>query len=340
MIKPTPMGVIGTTCLGLILLLSGWLAQQSYDESNQPADMTIAVSAWPTSRLVHAAKYLDYFDRSDLNLKIVDYGQNYTQALTAIQSGQVNAGIFELNDALRLAAAGTPLKIIMATDFSKTGFSIVATAEVASLGDLKDKKIVISAGSAEATAVTAALRRANLNSTDVSLEIAEQTPALDRFLSGQAEAFVGQGPILFQAGQFQGSHIIYAEPDPFSLSATVLAVRTDYALQHSGEIANFVAGWFDMINDLASAERVRGEIISILAIKQGATSRETEKQLSQFKLLTLEENVAAYSADHNTLTLKDLANNHLNILSDQKFSDGLVNLDAILDKTFVVELGQ
>jgi NitT/TauT family transport system substrate-binding protein len=331
--RPTAIGLIGAAGLGVIGLVAVAVAVATWQENIRPATLRLAVSAWPTSRLIHSANYYHYFPRN-LNLEILDKGPYYTATEQALASGQADAAILELSDAGRLTSQGVPLKIVAVIDYTKTEFSMVARAGILDLKDLKGGRLVIEAGSASEIDLFTTLQAAGLKTEDINIQVLEETEALALFLAGEADAIVIAGPIVGEANSLQGSHVLDASEDPFNLSADVVVFRQDYLEAEPARATAFLAGWFKMIDDMNRNENQRRQILSILALKQGVTMREVVAQLADFKLFSLSENLGVFSSDVNVLSLRQLALNNASAAQNT----APFNLDDILDATYLNKL--
>jgi NitT/TauT family transport system substrate-binding protein len=161
----------------------------------------------------------------------------------AFSQGRIDAVGTTLFDALRLADEGTPLKIVMVTDYSNGADGIVARQGIASVAELKGKRVAVEIGAINHFVLLRALDRAGLQERDldvVNLSVEEGAKALTQ---GKVDAAALWEPFLSQQVSAGGAHTLFTSSEIPGEVIDVLVVRSDLAEQRPADVANLVGGW-------------------------------------------------------------------------------------------------
>ncbi|MEU1280052.1 aliphatic sulfonate ABC transporter substrate-binding protein [Streptomyces sp. NPDC005805] len=179
--------------------------------------------------------------------------------------------------ALLARANGTPLRTVYV--YSQPEWSsLVVTKDspIASVADLKGRRIAATKGTDPYFFLLQALRTAKLDARDVTvvnLQHAEGRTALER---GQVDAWAGLDPYLSQSQIDSGTRLVYRNPGFNSYG--VLNVREEFLKEHEG-LAQVVVDQYERARRwiLANEEEMR----AILSRTAGITPAVAERQLSE-----------------------------------------------------------
>jgi len=111
----------------------------------EPGTLKLGTQPWIGYGPFTLAKENGLFDREQLSVEISTFKED-KQINAALASGRldaVNAGTIQ---ALTFAAAGLPVKIVMLEDVSAEADAILAKSEIASIAELKGKRVAYEEG--------------------------------------------------------------------------------------------------------------------------------------------------------------------------------------------------
>jgi len=171
----------------------------------------LGISAFPGWFVYYIAKGEDYFKKNGVDVELIWFPV-YSDSLQAFNSGNLDMLCIALPDAPAPYLKGTKFKIVAINDFSNGADGIVARADrkIASLKDLKGKKVATEYGTIEHFFLLKALETVGLAEKDISLvniSIGDSAPAI---ISGAVDAAGLWEPALSIALADKGIKLLYA----------------------------------------------------------------------------------------------------------------------------------
>jgi NitT/TauT family transport system substrate-binding protein len=160
----------------VIALLLGACANSSGGGSTKNRKATISVAFGlplgnPSNPFAWIGRELGYFDQEGIDPNIISLGGDSARGDAMLTSGQLDVGIFGLEQVLRSAAAGRPIKahaVYNVQSRSQYEGVVLPDSGIAKLTDLKGKKIGIpQLGATLETYVNAVLADGGLSGADV-----------------------------------------------------------------------------------------------------------------------------------------------------------------------------
>jgi sulfonate transport system substrate-binding protein len=234
---------------------------------------------------------LDYAYYNPLSLVVRDQhllesqGYHVTWVLSAgsnkanegLRSQALDFGSTAGSAALVARANGTPIKIVDV--YSKpewTALVIPKNSTIASVADLKGKKIAVTKGTDPYFFLLQSLATAGLSPADVeiiNLQHADGKTALER---GDVDVWAGLDPFMAQTVQQQGSRLLYRNPDFNSYG--VLNVREDFSSAHPDAV-QAVVNSYEEARKWAKAHPV--ELAALLASQAKVTESVAQEELQR-----------------------------------------------------------
>lgn len=182
-----------------------------------------------TLKVIHGigAYFYEQFAPPGYTIQVVPF-ETPTDGKNAVVTGSVDFGIFGIAAATLGAAAGEPLVVVAAT--CNRGMAVVAGAQspIASIKDLRGKKVAILPGSTQEVVILERLRMEGMSIKDIQpirLTFSDMAPALAR---GDIDAYVGAEPgpgISLATGA--GKIVEYPYSTPIGSLNMVLATRQE-----------------------------------------------------------------------------------------------------------------
>ncbi len=228
-----------------VLALLSLVAARSFEDRREEttASLSIGTNVWPGYEPLYLARSLGAFRESPIHF--VEY-TSATQALRAFGNGTVQAAALTLDEVLSLRQHGIPARVILVFDVSHGGDAILAKPDIASLAQLRGRRVGVESSALGAYVLTRALEQAGLAPSDVvvtPLEVREHENAYRR---GEIDAVVTFEPVrsrLLDAGAvplFDSSQI----PDEI---VDVLVVHAGALKDHPEAIETLLRGWFQAL---------------------------------------------------------------------------------------------
>ncbi len=184
----------------------------------------------PLSLVLKEKSFLQDAVGPDVTLNWV-LSQGSNKALEFLRSNSIQFGQTAGSAALLGRTNGTPVQVIATTATSEwTALVVPATSKIATLADLRGKRIAVTPGTDPNIFLLRALATAGLGAGDITL-VPLQHPlgrqALDR---GQVDAWAGLDPFMAEAQLQSHDRLLYRNKD--LISPGTLLVREDFEAAH------------------------------------------------------------------------------------------------------------
>jgi NitT/TauT family transport system substrate-binding protein len=188
-------------CTGLLLAT----AFASLTVSAQPPKIHLDVGHLPATghTKYFIAKEAGFFDEEGLDVRLVEF-TNSADGLAAIRSGKLDIGSFSTTAPLLHIAKGADLRILGGVMGEDAAIAVRQDSPLASLEDLRGKKIATVRLATGDAVLRGALARAGIDlKKDVTIFELKSPPAvLEAIKSGQVDAGVTWGPHDQRAGEY------------------------------------------------------------------------------------------------------------------------------------------
>jgi NitT/TauT family transport system substrate-binding protein len=189
----------------------------------------------------------DLFAQNGLDVKVSSFTTD-DEINAALVAGQIDGANIATHTAMRLAQAGTPLTIVLVLDQSNTADAALAAAPVASIKDLKGKKVAYEEGTTSDILLRYALSQNGMTIDDI---VKVPTPAADAgtaAIAKRVDAAVTYEPYLTAAlGQDPAFKLIYTAAEKPGLISDVFVVRNDALGKVPCQIQTLIQTWDDAV---------------------------------------------------------------------------------------------
>lgn len=177
--------------------------------------------------------------RSD-ELRLVEMSSN-TDTLRALALGRLEAANLTLDEVLVGRNEGLDLKVVLVLDVSAGADVVMATPAVATLADLKGRRIGLEEGATGAVMLGAMLDAAKLSVDQVHKVPTTLVYSVEAFKSQRLDAIVTTEPWASEL-EAQGAHRLFDSSAAPGLIVDVLAVRADALARSPDAVRQLVAG--------------------------------------------------------------------------------------------------
>ncbi|MFT3780756.1 MAG: ABC transporter substrate-binding protein [Nibricoccus sp.] len=258
------------------------------------APLKVAFSDWPGWTALEIAAQKGWFKEAGVEVELLWF--EYGPSMEAFTAGKCDAVTVTNGDALVTGANGAKSVMILMTDFSNGNDMIVAKPGIASLKDLKGKKIGIEIGLVEHLLLLNGLKKIGLTDKDVELvpTPTNQTPQV--LASGQVDAIGAWQPNSGAALKaVPGSKALYTSANEPGLIYDAVVVSPQSLATRRADWVKFVSVWDKVIAYLKDP-KTRDDGIKIMAARAGVDPKEYALFMPGTQFLTLAEGGKILSA--------------------------------------------
>jgi NitT/TauT family transport system substrate-binding protein len=181
-------------------------------------------------------------------------------------TGQADVATLPSHTALRLAAQGAPITIVLQLDQSRGAETLIVSKGISTLADLKGKRIAYEELTRSDLLLRTALAQSGLSISDVRVvpEVASDADGARR--AGQADAAVTSEPYASAALlSDSGAKVLLDDTTQPGLLSDCLVVRNDFLAKNPGKVAALIRAWQDGVSaledDPTSSRRLVEEVL-------------------------------------------------------------------------------
>ena len=276
-------------------------------QPSPPSLIRLGTNVWPGYEPFYLAREQGYYQ--DLNVRLVEYS-SASEVIRAFKNGNLEVAALTLDEALYLSQTHPNIAIILVTDISNGGDTIIAQGNIKDIPGLKGKRVAVESGALGAYFITRALEKHNMQLTDISVVHLEVNAHEEAFLQDRIDAAVTFEPVRTKLLTAGGNEIFSSRQIPNEIvDVLVVHKNKDTWETQQKSFKKIIRGWFQALEDLKNIPEKSSLIIS--------------KRLK----ITPAEVLASYDG----LILPTLSDNH-RLLSEQQGSlaESIERLSAIM----------
>jgi NitT/TauT family transport system substrate-binding protein len=249
--------------------------------------LKIGYSDWPGWVAWEIAIQKGWFKEAGLDVQFEWF--EYVPSMEAFAAGKLDAVSMTNGDALVTGATGAPSKAIIINDYSNGNDMIVAKPGIASIKDLKGKKIGVEVGFVDHLLLLKALEANGMTESDVELVNVATSETPKAFASGDVDAIGAWQPSSGQALKaVPGSKAIYTSADVPGLIYDVLAVSPASLSARGDDWKKVAQVWYKVV-DYFYDPATREDAIKIMSSRVNLTPEEYKGFVGGTKILQLAE---------------------------------------------------
>jgi NitT/TauT family transport system substrate-binding protein len=301
----------------------------------EPTTVRLGFSAWPGWFPWQVAEERGLFADNGVTVELT-YFDSYTDSLTALATGNLDANSQTLNDTLSSVSGGARQTVVLVNDNSTGNDQIIARPGIDSVADLRGARVAVEEGTVDHYLLLLALRAAGLSESDIELRPLLTDAAAAAFLAGQVDAVGAFAPFTTTALELPGSRAITTSADFPGAIPDHLVFDTEFIADHPTEVQAVVDTWFDTLAWIAANP---DEAVEIMARKGGVSAADYRSYDAGTTIFTREQNVAAFAPGENPANLDFQARSIADFLVSAGLVDERPPLDGLFDDTFVTAAG-
>ena len=260
------------TAISLLLCFAG--AGCSREEATP---LRVGTIVWPGYEPLYVARHLGYLDEKQVRL--AEYTST-SEILRAFRNGAIDAGCLTLDESLRLAQEVPDLRLVLVMDISHGADVIMAKPEIASVKDLKGRRVGAETTALGAYVLLRALQISGLTREDVEIVPLDGSEHEAAFKQGSIDAVVTFDPARAKLRAFGARQIFDSTQIPGEL-VDVLAVRGAYVQAHPETVQHLLRAYY---RERGYSNENPKEAARISAIREKTTPEEFLTSLESLRL--------------------------------------------------------
>ncbi|MFI7698781.1 ABC transporter substrate-binding protein [Nonomuraea sp. NPDC049480] len=289
--------------------------------------VTLGFSAWPGWFPWQVAQEKGLFAKNGVQVEL-KYFDSYTDSLTALATGNIDANSQTLNDTLASVSGGAKQTVVLVNDNSTGNDQIIARPGITSVAQLKGKTVAAEQGTVDHYLLLLALRKAGLTPADITFKPLPTDAAAAAFKAGQVDAVGVFAPFTTTALELPGSTAIATSKDFPGAIPDHLVVSRELVSSRPEVVQGLVKTWFDT---LAWIGANKAEARTIMAKRAGVSEQDYADYDAGTTIFSLADNLQAFSSGSLEKQAKEIAA----FLAESGLADAEPPLDGLLDGRFV-----
>jgi NitT/TauT family transport system substrate-binding protein len=291
----------------------------------------LGLSAWPGWFPWQVAQEQGLFAKNGITVDL-KYFESYTDSLTALSTGNLDANSQTLNDTLSSVSGGAQQTVVLVNDNSTGNDQIIARPGITSVADLKGKKVAAEQGTVDHYLLLLALKKAGLTEKDVEFTPLLTDAAAAAFVAGKVDAVGVFAPFTTTALGLPGSKAIATSKDFPGAIPDHLVFSAAFVKAHEKEVQALVQTWFDTIAWIAANQ---DKAVEIMAKRGGVSAADYKTYDAGTTIFTRQQNLDAFATGSSPANLDYQAGQIADFLVSTGLAEQKPSLDGLLDPRFV-----
>jgi NitT/TauT family transport system substrate-binding protein len=319
----------------LICTIVAWLAvTAAILPAPAAAQIKVGVSDWPGWVAWYIAEQKGFFKKHGANVKLVWFA-NYTDSISALSAGQLDANSQTWSDTMAPLAKGLPLKVILVNDNSAGNDALMVGPKIKSFADLKGKKIALEEFSISHFLLTLALDKNGMRLKDVQVVNLAAGDAAAAFMAGRVDAAVVWNPWVNKIQASGKGRPLFTSKDVPGLIPDLLVAQEKALQAKRHDFVGMVRAWYDVEKFIRDNP---DEATRIMAKVVGVDAKDYKVFLPGTKFFDQQANLQAFGPATDPTSLLGVAPTIAKFLLDNKLMEGKVDFAKGIDASLVKEV--
>ncbi len=297
------------------------------------AQVRVGVSDWPGWVAWYIAEQKGFFKKHGANVRLVWFA-TYTDSISALSAGQLDANSQTWSDTMAPLAKGLPLKVILVNDNSAGNDALMVGPSIKSFRDLQGKTIALEEYSVSHFLLSMALNRHGLKPKDVRVVNLSAGDAAAAFLAGRVDAAVVWNPWINTIQSSGKGRALFTSADVPGMIPDLLVVQEKALAAKRKDFVGMVKAWFDVVAFIRGnpdeAARIMAKVVQM-------EPKEYQVFLAGTKFFGPEENLQAFGPASDPSSLLGAAPTIAKFLLDNKLMEGRADFAKAVDGSLVRE---
>lgn len=296
-----------------IMVLSIFMLSSCRQRSEER--LRIALNAWPGYEFVFVAEELGFFDKVGLPVELVETTSLQDSLQRVLVGGADAMGCTMIEALLAADVAGLELSALAYFDYSNGADVLLSHKELASVQDLRGKRVGVERASLGIIILHRALEKYGMSFSDVDIVFTDQADMEVQFGS-DLDAVVSYPPVSTRIMRSKDSRVVFSTSEiPYEILDLVVVNRA-FEARHPDLYDKFQRVW-KMV--YAYWKEHPDEANTIMAGRLGITVEELELEFKSIAMMSPEEQVSAEVSEmiHKSAEASDTVLRSMNLLQNE-----------------------
>jgi NitT/TauT family transport system substrate-binding protein len=294
------------------------------------AEVKVGVSDWPGWVAWYVAEQKGFFKKHGADVKLVWFA-NYTDSISALSSGQLDANSQTWSDTLGPLAKGLPLKAVLVNDNSAGNDALMVSPKIKSFAELKGKSVALEEFSVSHFVLATALAKNGMKPADVKIVNLSAGDAAAAFMSGRVDAAVVWNPWVNTIQASGKGRALFTSKDMPGLIPDLLVAQEKAIKTKRKDLVGMIQAWFDAEKFVREQPDEAAKIMSkVVGLQPG----EYKVFLPGTRFFDAAANKAAFDAKQPQ-SLAAVAPTIASFLLEHKLIDGKPEVGKGIDSTLL-----
>jgi NitT/TauT family transport system substrate-binding protein len=300
------------------------------------AEIKVGVSDWPGWVAWYVAEEKGLFKKYGADVKLVWF-PTYTDSISALSAGQLDANSQTWSDTMAPLAAGLPLKVVLVNDNSAGNDALMVGPKIKSFKDLKGRTVALEEFSISHFVLVTALAKNGMTQKDVKVVNMTAGDAAAAFLAGRVDAAVVWNPWVNQIQASGKGSALFTSKDMPGLVPDLLVAQEKSLAANRKDFIGMIKAWYDVENFLRDspdeAAKIMAKVVSMDPI-------EYKVFLPGTRFFNEKDNLEAFGPATQSQSLLGVAPTIVKFLTENKLIEGTPNAAKGLDASLVREVAK
>jgi len=297
------------------------------------AEIKVGYSDWPGWVAWAIAEQQGYFKKYGADVKLVWF-PNYTDSISALSAGQLDANCQTWSDSMAPIAKGVPLKVVLVNDNSAGNDAVMAGPALKTMKALKGKTVALEEFSVSHFLLVTALTKNGMTPADVKIVNLAAGDAAAAFLAGRVDAATVWNPWVNQIKLSGKGQALFTSKDIPGLIPDLLVAQEKSLAANRKDYLGMVKAWFDVVKFLKDKPDEAAKIMAkVVSMEPG----EYKVFLPGTRFFGEKDNLEAFGPASDSKSLLGSAPVILKFLDDNKLIEGKPDYAKALDASLVKE---
>ena len=304
----------------------------SFSFAQEP--LKIGVSDWPGWVAWYVAEEQGYFDSYGVDVELVWFPV-YTDSISALSAGQLDANSQTWGDTLAPVAQGVDLKVVLINDNSAGNDAILATPDIPDLAGLEGKQVGLELFTVSHLLFLYGMEQAGLDPNTVELVNLTAGDAAAAFMSGNLDGATVWNPWIVDIQESGQGAALFTSAEAPGLIPDALVAKGESLETRREDFSNLLRAWFDAVAFIQDDPAAAAEI---MAAKVELEPEVYADFLAGTRFFTLEDNLEAFSEGDEMTSLYTSGAFIQEVLANNDLMPAEFDVATALDGSLIEEL--
>jgi NitT/TauT family transport system substrate-binding protein len=300
------------------------------------AEIKVGYSDWPGWVAWAIAEQQGFFKKHGANVKLVWFA-NYSDSISALSAGQVDANCQTWSDTMAPLAKGVPLKVVLVNDNSAGNDAVMAGPKLKSITDLKGKTVALEEFSVSHFVLAMALSKNGMKPADVKIVNLSAGDAAAAFLSGRVDATTVWNPWVNKIELSGKGKPLFTSKDIPGLIPDLLVAQEKSLAANRKDFVGMVKAWYEVEKFIREKP---DQAVAIMSKVVGLTPEEYKVFLPGTRFFGEKDNLEALGPTSQARSLLNVAPTIVKFLDENKLIEGTPDFAKAIDASLVKEVAK